>query len=246
MVTQKLKFVLAALLIISSSPALAYHDKFDALLKDYVKPVTKNDINYNGVSYDAWAKDERHKEVLDEILAINPANLETKDEKLAFWINAYNLLTIDLITREGERESIKELGGLITSPWDKYDWPIAGKDYTLNDIEHEIIRKLGEPRIHFAINCAAKSCPDLRTESYRADKLEAQLAEQTKLTFANETKGFKKGSDNSVKITKVMDWFGEDFDDGDLNKWLQPYFPDVVKKDTDINFFSYDWSLNKQ
>lgn len=235
----------AAIFFISNS-ALAYHDKLDGLLKDHVKALTANGIAYNGVDYDAWAKDERHPEVRDAILGVNPADLKTKNEKLAYWINAYNVLTIDLITREGERDSIKDLGGFITSTWDKYKWSINGKDYTLNDIEHKTIRKLGEPRIHFAINCAAKSCPDLRKEAYRADKIDAQLADQTKLTFANESKGYKKGKGNSVKVTKVMDWFGEDFDGGDLNKWLQPYFPDTVNKDTDVNFFSYDWSLNKQ
>lgn len=235
-----------AIIFITSNSALAYEDKLDGLLKDHIKPITANGIQYNGVDYDAWANDERHKQVLDEILKTDPSTLSSKNEKLAFWINAYNVLTIDLITLEGERESIKDLGGLITSPWDKFKWSIAGKEYTLNDIEHKTIRKLGEPRIHFAINCAAKSCPDLRAESYKADKLDSQLADQTKKTFANSTKGYKKGSGNSVKVTKVIDWFDEDFAGGDLNKWLQSYFPDTVNKDTDINFFSYDWSLNKQ
>ena len=228
-------------------PSYAYFDTLDGLLKDHVKPVTAKGIEYNGVDYDAWSKDTRHAQVRDEILAKNPANLGSKNEKLAYWINAYNVLTIDLITREGERESIKNLGGTFSTPWKKHKWTIAGKEYTLDDIEHGVIRKLGEPRIHFAVNCAAKSCPDLRAEAYRPATLNAQLDEQTRLTFKNSTKGYAQvDGQNAVRVTKVMDWFDEDFNGGDLRGWLKPYFPNVINEDTSVKFFSYDWSLNKQ
>jgi len=242
------KFLLTAtVLTITSSPAYAYFDTLDGLLKDHVKPVTANGTQYNGVDYDAWAKDTRHVQVREQILTKNPASLGSNNEKLAYWINAYNVLTIDLITREGERESIKNLGSTFTSPWKKHTWKIAGKDYTLDDIEHGIIRKMDEPRIHFAVNCAAKSCPDLRAEAYRPTKLNTQLDDQTRLTFKNSTKGYAKlDGENTVRVSKVMDWFDEDFNNGDLRSWLQPYFPNVINDDTNIKFFSYDWSLNKQ
>jgi len=242
----KLLMTTAALTFIAQ-PSYAYFDKLDGLLKDHVKPVTAKGIKYNGVDYDAWAKDTRHVQVRDEILAKNPATLGSKDEKLAYWINAYNVLTIDLITREGENDSIKNLGGTLTSPWKKHKWTIAGKEYALDDIEHGIIRKLGEARIHFAVNCAAKSCPDLRAEAYRPNKLNAQLDEQTRLTFENTTKGYAQvDGQNAVRVSKVMDWFDDDFNGGDLRSWLQPYFPETINGDTSVKFFSYDWSLNKQ
>ena len=240
-----LTFLFAFTLMISQS-AFAYLDDLDGLLSTHVKPVTAKGIQYNGVNYDAWAKDPRHKTVLNEILATNPKTLVTKNEKLAYWINAYNVLTIDLITREGEQDSIKNLGSTFVNPWKKHKWTITGTEYTLDTIEHKIIRPMGEPRIHFAINCAAKSCPDLRAEAYRADTLETQLDNQTQLTLKNSTKGYKKGSDNSVTVSKVMDWFKEDFNKGDLNSWLKTYRADDINNDTKIKFYDYDWSLNKQ
>ena len=239
------KLLLILGLIILPTSAHAYHDDLDGLLGDYVKPITKEGITYNGVDYSAWSKDSRHAKVRDEILAINPASLGSKNEKLAYWINAYNVLTIDLITREGETESIKNLGSTFSSPWKVHKWTIAGKEYTLDNIEHDTIRPLGDARIHFAVNCAAKSCPDLRNEAYRASKIDTQLDEQTRLTFKNTTKGYKKEDGNTIRLTKVLDWFDEDFNDGDLNSWMQTYFPEV-NEDTSIRFFSYGWSLNSQ
>lgn len=240
------KCLLFLIFLVMPLSAQAYENDLNGLLKDNVKTVIAENTQYNGVNYDAWGKDPRHIKVRDAILAVMPKNLLSKNEKLAYWINAYNVLTIDLITREGESNSIKNLGGTFTSPWKKHKWVIAGKAYTLDDIEHKIIRPLGDARIHFAINCAAKSCPDLRTEAYRADRLNAQLEDQTKKTFQNSTKGYKQDGENTVRVTKVMDWFDEDFNNGNLKTWLKAYFPNVVSEDTDIQFFDYDWSLNKQ
>ncbi len=239
---------LTALLLIAISfqPAFAYENDLDGLLKSHVKTVTKKDITYNGVDYDAWGKDPRHAKVRDGVLAVNPAALKSKNDKLAYWINAYNVLTIDLITREGERDSIKNLGSTFTSPWKKHKWTIAGKEYSLDNIEHDIIRPMGEARIHFAVNCAAKSCPDLRAQAYRASKLDAQLDDQARKTFKNASKGYQALNGNAVKVTKVMNWFKKDFNQGDLNSWLAPYFPEDVNAETNISFFNYDWSLNKQ
>lgn len=226
-------------------PLPSYERDLDGLLKDHVEPTTADGIDYNGVDYNAWGKDPRHAQVRDAILAVDPASLSSKEEQLAFWINAYNVLTIDLITRTDEQKSIKDLGNVFDSPWDKYTWEIHGKEHTLNNIEHDIIRKMGEPRIHFAVNCAAKSCPDLRAEAYSADKLDAQLEEQANLTLGNQTKGYRKEKGNAVRVTKIMDWYGDDFDNGDLNSWLETYKPDEVNSDSKVSFFKYDWSLNK-
>ena len=241
-----LYIILTLVIFAAASPAHAYVDDLDGLLGEHVKAATANGVTYNGVDYDAWAADARHVKVRDEILKTNPATLSSKNEKLTFWINAYNVLTIDLITKEGERKSIKNLGTTFNSPWKKYTWRINGKDYTVDGIEHEIIRPLGEPRIHFAINCAAKSCPDLRAEAYRADRLETQLSEHTTLTLENQTKGFAAAGENTIRVSKVMDWFKKDFNNGDLRGWLTQYFPETINDQTNIKFFKYDWSLNKR
>lgn len=235
-----------ALSLFFMNTAMAYEDTLDGLLKDHVKPITAGGIQYNGVDYDAWNKDPRHETVKKEILSTDVSSLKAKNEKLAFWINAYNFLTIDLIIREGERDTIKNLGGTFISPWKKHKWNIGGKSYTLDQIEHDTIRPLGEPQIHFAVNCAAISCPDLRNEVYRADKLDAQLKDQTNSTLNNTTKGYVKLDGNAVKITKVMDWYDNDFSNGDLNEWLGVYKPNEVNANTNIDFFDYNWSLNKK
>ncbi len=133
-------------------------------------------------------------------------------------IEYWNVLTIDLITRTEEQESIRNLGNIFNSPWDTHTRDIAGKAHSLNHIEHDTIRSMNEPRIHFAVNCAANSCPDLRTEADRSDKLDAQLEDQTVLTLDNSSKGYSRADDGIVRVTKMMDWYEEDFDNGDLNK----------------------------
>lgn len=245
-IAKPLFFTLTLTWLAWSNHAVAYENDLDGLLKSYVKPTKQAGIRYNGVNYEAWAKDPRHAKVKNQILRTNATQLKSKNEKLAYWINTYNLLTIDLITREKETESIKNLGSLFSSPWKKHRWNVNGKALSLDDIEHNIIRKLNDARIHFAINCAAKSCPDLRTEAYRSNKLDAQLRHQVQLTLNNSSKGFLQEKGNAVKVTKVMDWFREDFNQGNLHTWLTPYKKQSVNKNTQIRFFAYDWSLNKQ
>lgn len=227
--------------------AFAYLDDYNGLLKDYVKPVVSNGIKYNGVNYDKWQFDKRHKKVRQALQNTDPSQLRSQRERLAFWINAYNFFTIDLIIQRGERDSIKDLGGVLETPWQRFRWSIGGNEYTLDNIEHDIIRKIGDPRIHFAVNCAAKSCPDLRREAYTTEKIDKQLDEQVRLTFANTTKGFAKVKDkNSIVLTKVMDWYEEDFSNGKLQIWMEQWKPELVDPKTSIGFFSYDWSLNSQ
>lgn len=241
------KILLFLTLFTLSITAHAYENDLDVLLKTHVKTVTKSGIQYNAVNYTAWGKDPRHAKVRDEILKTDANTLKSKDQKLAYWINAYNVLTIDLITSKKETKSIKNLGTLFRSPWKKHSWTVNGKKLTLDHIEHKIIRPLNDARIHFAINCAAKSCPDLRREAYRANKLNGQLQHQVNLTLNNASKGFKSTNGNkAVKVSKVMDWFKVDFNKGNLNTWLQPYKKQFVNANTKISFFDYDWSLNKQ
>ena len=214
---------------------------YDGLLKSNVHPTVKNGIIYNGVNYDSWTADPRHKEALQLLLAENTDSF-TEDQKKSFWINAYNFLTIELIIREKERDSIKNLGSIFTSPWKKHSWGIDGHDYTLDHIEHKILRPMGDARIHFAINCASISCPDLRAESYQADMLNKQLNDQVKMALTNTEKVFREDG-NTIYISKIFDWFGEDFKGGDINSWLSEY--KEIDRNVSIKFMDYNWSLNK-
>lgn len=240
-------FVFATCLNSSVMANDRFEPSYNEMLKEHVRPQKAiNGIVYNGVDYRAWKQDPRYPQVMKRLSDFNPSLLKTESEKLAFWINAYNLLTIDLIIKNGEKESIKNLGSLFKNPWKKYKWDIGGKVYTLDEIEHKILRPMGEPRIHFAINCAAISCPDLRAEAYDPLILERQLDNQVYVTLRNDTKGMQKVRNrNMIYLTRVMQWFDEDFNNGDLISWLETYRPELINRDIIIRFFPYDWSLNK-
>lgn len=244
---KKVAAAVLAVMLATAQPALAgesyerFLSLYDGLLQTHIHPAEKDGIAYNGVDYDGWAADSRHKEALKLLLAENPG-FYTGDAKKAFWINVYNFLTIDLIVREGERKSIKNLGGTFTSPWTRHAWPLSGMDYTLDYIEHKILRPMGDARVHFAINCASVSCPDLRLESYRADRLNDQLNEQVMATLANEGKGLRRNGD-TLYVSKIFDWFKEDFKGGDIIGWLADYAK--IDPNASLRFMDYDWSLNK-
>ena len=165
---------------------------------------------------------------------------------MAYWINVYNFLTVDLIIREKETDSIKNLGGFFSSPWKKHKWILHDKSYTLDQIEHKILRKMNEPRIHMAINCASLSCPDLLTEAYRANQIESQLEKQTLLFLQDSTKGMQIQGRN-LKLSKLFDWFAEDF--GNKQKlilFLQKYSQEIKFDSVVEGYLKYDWKLNSK
>lgn len=219
--------------------ALTFVEPLDALLIDYVKKGQKEEIKSTLVDYANWADDERHYIAMGMLEAANLNTLKSKEEILAFWINAYNILTIDLIIKEKEKKSIKNLGGLLLSPWKAHSWTVAGQDVTLDDIEHKILRKLEEPRIHFAINCASLSCPNLREESYRPHQLNAQLNDQTRTFLLNPQKGLKIQK-NNLYVSSIFKWFEEDFEN--VHHFLKQYQP--IEGEPEILYLAYNWNLN--
>lgn len=229
---------------LSAHAAMPDLSDYDAMLNDHVMPDQRQDrIQYNAVDYDAWANDPRHDQAMQSITDFDPARLSSRAEKLSFWINAYNLLTIDLIIDQDERNSIKDIGNIFTNPWQDFNWNIGEKKVTLDQIEHDIIRPMGEERIHFAINCAAISCPDLRTTAYTPGELDAQLSDQVQKTLANSTKGLRIDG-NTVYVSKIFDWFAEDFNNSNVKTWIVKH-SDRVSDEMDLDYLRYDWSLNK-
>ena len=221
----------------------AYFQPYDALLKAHVHAGEKQDIKGNLVDYKSWSADPNHAAAMQKLGAVLPESLSGK-EAMAFWINAYNLLTIDLIIQQNERDSIKKIGGIIGNAWKDYHWTIGGKRYALDEIEHTILRKMGDPRIHMAINCASLSCPDLRTEAYIAEKLDAQLNEQVSIFLRNKGKGLHK-TETGITISKIFDWFEEDFKTGGgVAQFIHSHDPSVVKDTRIDGYFDYNWKLN--
>ncbi len=176
-------------------------------------------------------------------------NTWKQEEKLAYWINAYNAFTVLLIIENYPLTSIKDLNSLISIPfintiWDKEFIHISDFSYSLNDIEHGILRKqFEEPRIHFAINCASVSCPNLRSEAYTAENLFSQLEMQSRLFINDESKNLI--GNKNLKISKIFSWFGGDFKKNEtLIAFLNKYSEVDIKENADISFMEYDWSLN--
>ncbi|MGE5944889.1 MAG: DUF547 domain-containing protein, partial [Flavobacteriales bacterium] len=163
-----------------------------------------------------------------------------KEDKLAYWINAYNALTVDLIIRNYPIKSIKD----IKNPWKQRLWKLGNTSYNLDEIEHDILRKMNEPRIHFAIVCASYSCPKLQNEAFVASKLESQLTMATKSFLADKNRN--ELSENSLKISKIFDWFSKDFKQkGSLIEFLNQYSNINISENAKIKYKEYNWSLNE-
>ena len=167
-------------------------------------------------------------------------------QRLATLLNAYNAFTLKLIVDhydEGRLRSITDLHG--GKPWDRPDWTLSGQRLSLNQIEHELIRPVfAEPRIHWALVCAAYSCPPLRQEAYAADRLEQQLADQERRVLLADDPRFIRvdDDDRSARVTPLFDWYGQDF--GDWRDYINQRRPGSDLKIA--GFLEYDWTLNDQ
>lgn len=233
-------------MMIAPMQGFAYEEDLNGLLSGYVKPVKKDNINYHGVDYDSWSQDKRHVKVRNAIQKQKINNFKSKDEALSFWINAYNFFVVDLIIQKGERDSIQDLKG-VESPFKRYKWSVDGKVYTLQEIMDQHIRSADDERVHFALSCAAKSCPDLYMQAYSAKKLDNQLSLQTKKFIQNKAKGFNiTKKPNTVIISPIFKEYSDDFNKGNVKSWLQPHFPLFINAVTKITYFDFDWSLNSQ
>ena len=155
----------------SNSEAFDFSD-WDVLIKKHVTPKTLEGVPLNAVDYANLKKDPLFSDIISRLEPYSLKSLESDKSKLTFWINVYNILAAKMITDHYPIESIKDVGSLFKSVWKRPAGKVGGKERTLNDIEHEILRKMDEPRIHVAIVCASISCPDLRLEAYTAGKAE--------------------------------------------------------------------------
>ncbi|MFT6716812.1 MAG: hypothetical protein ACJA0Q_001460, partial [Saprospiraceae bacterium] len=165
----------------------------------------------------------------------------SKNEQLAFWINAYNAFTVKLILNNYPTKSINDL----TKPWDEKFFSIGGIKMNLNHIEHKILRvKFKEPRIHFAIVCASFSCPKLSNKAFTAKNVQVQLATLTK-GFVNDTKR-NKITANKIEISEIFNWFKGDFTKkGSLIEFLNKYSNVKINAKAKVSHLKYNWSLNE-
>ncbi len=202
------------------------------------------------VDYRALRGDPDWERLLASLERADPEALATRAERLAFWINVYNVLAIDVVRRHYPVESIRDVGSLLRPVWKREAGRVGGEPRTLHEIEHEILRPMGEPRIHAAIVCASTSCPSLRREPYRAERLDAQLDDALRAFLADPNKGSRLEPEAGVlRVSRIFRWFEEDF--GDVLAFLEPQLPEATRAwlaghgdSVRLRHFDYDWSLN--
>jgi len=218
------------------------HKIWDELTKKYVTP--KGYMDYKGIIKDS-TKLNKYLELLS---SNHPKDTWTSNERKAYWINAYNAFTVKLIIDNYPVKSIKDLGGAIyrvNTPWDIKFIKIEGKEYHLNDLEHNILRKEWEDaRIHAAVNCASISCPRLRAGAFTADNLDKQLDEQMHIFINDETKNVI--NEKSAKLSKLFKWFSGDFKNNapSVIAYINKYSDTKLSEEAEIDYMEYDWSLN--
>ncbi len=217
--------------------------EYGGLLHDFVHAGEKNGVHVNLVDYRAWKADARWQYALQKLADADVSGLGSKEERLAFWINAYNMMAIKKVLDAWPVQSIRDEGSFFRSVWKQDVGVVAGKVRTLNEIEHHILRPMGEPLMHVAIVCASVSCPDLRAEPYDAADLYTQLHEQAVLFLNNQGKGFHVDADG-VHVSKIFDWFADDF--SDVPAWIHRYHTAFPASSSIEDYLSYDWQVNAQ
>ena len=228
----------------AGSPAPPDHSIWNELLSKYVEDGGL--VDYNG-----FISEKANLQTYLDLLSENaPSESWTDNQKLAYWINAYNPFTVKLIVDNYPLKSIKDLNPTITIPtvksiWTKEWFQIGGVDFSLDKIEHKILRKeFEEPRIHFAVNCASISCPILRAEAYTADKVDRQLDEQARIFLNDPTRNVI--TKDRIQISKIFSWFGGDFKkDQSLVEFIDQYTEVDIDEKAKVKFMKYDWNLNE-
>jgi hypothetical protein len=239
------------LLIMCSSKLFAngdvkLHAEWDFILKKYVH---EGKVDYNKII--SMPADLKRLNDYLMVLGNTEVSLLTRDEQLAFWINAYNAFTVKLILNHYPLKSIKD----IKNPWKQKLWYAGNEKLSLDDIEHIKLRnEFKEPRIHFAIVCASIGCPELYPEAFQKDNIEQLLNRVTRHFFSARRNYYLKSSGKItiIYLNRIFKWFKSDFgnDDKQIVKFILPY---VQKQDRDlinisdavkITYLDYDWSLN--
>lgn len=222
-----------------SEPIIAKPEVFDHTLWNDI--LQKHVSNQGQVDYKALKTDRKMVTNYITTLGKNtPKNTWSKADRLTYWINAYNAMTIDLILRNYPIKSIKD----IKNPWEQRLWKLETKWYNLEEIEHQILRKMNEPRIHFAIVCASVSCPKLSNKAYSASHLDAQLTQATK-DFLADTKR-NNISKNDLKLSKLFQWFSKDFkSNGSVIDFINQYTDIEISQQAKKSYKNYNWDLNE-
>lgn len=205
---------------------------YESILAQHVTAEGK--VDYTGLKKELPS----FRKVVADMTARKPDDTWSREEQMAFWINTYNAYTLLVVTAHYPVGSILDIDNGET--WKVAQAVVGGRNYTLDEIEHEVLRsRYHDPRIHFAINCAAASCPPLMNSAYRPARLEQQLDDRTRLFIhsrQNEITPFK------ARLSELFRWYASDF--GDVPAYINRYASTKLTPGSTISYIPYDWSLN--
>ncbi len=243
-------FIGLTLLLLPLSVVAADLDELNKPYQEVLKSFVQNGL----VDYGSLKDKDAIERFLEEGSKItqNEFGQWTEEAKLAYLINLYNAYTLKLIKDHYPIKSIKDINLKGAGPWDIPIVKYLGKDITLNQLEYDIILKeYDEPRVHFALVCAALGCPVLLNKPYTGEMLDTQLEEQTKLFLGDKTKNYYEQGKNTLHLSPIFKWFGPQFDTkyGSVLEFVTPHIPGLedargAGQAVSIEYTDYDWSLN--
>lgn len=243
----------AALLALALAAPAAANDLalYARLLERHTQEVA--DLARVRVDYPAISTSPDWRRLVASLASADPAALRTREQQLAFWINAYNILAIDLVAQHYPIASIRDVGSRLRPVWKRPAGRVGGRAVTLDEIEHEIVRPLGDPRTHAVVICASTSCPALPREPLAAERLDAQLDAAMRRWMADPGKGLQiDRATNTVRASRIFDWFEKDFAKaGGVLAFVARYAPESDREwlrahgaSAQIEYFDYDWAVN--
>lgn len=258
-----LRYFILCLFLAVAPPVGADAPQFDHRYPDW-NLVLHRFVKDGGVDYPAL---KRNSDLLNAFLQ-SVSHLSGREyegwngeQKIAFWINAYNALAIKVVLNHyPPKKSLSWKAVAYPEPsiqqipnvWGRPLIKIFGEDFSLNRIEHEILRKkFEEPRIHFALVCAARGCPPLRKEAYVAERLNAQLDDQARQFFSEPGKAKYEAEENTLYLSSILRWFQKDFEMtggpiGFAKRLMAKESAQKLSGETKIKWLDYDWSLNER
>jgi len=228
-----------------AGPLFELNGLYQTLLDEYASSGEKNSKPANMINFAELKEDPRLGLLVGLLQSYPKENLDSQSKKIAFYLNAYNILSIAKVTEHWPIKRLKSLGTFMKPVWTHPAGNVCGEKMTLRKLEHEILRKLNEPRIHFALNCASMSYPDLRLEPYEASALDKQLEEQVKIFMSQDGKGIRIKKTGKVKLSPIFKWFAEDFGPlGGVEVFIQRYMPSSGPRWRVVGYLNYDWDVN--
>ena len=234
----------------SGTQSAASHAEFTNILQKYVSAPDGQGLthfDYSGLKANGADKAALDS-YIDRLGAVNPASLSPK-EQIAHYANIYNAVTVQVIVDNYPVSSIRKLGPLSTGPWKKKLLKINGQPSSLNDVEHEILRKqFPSPYVHYMVNCASVGCPNLLDSAWEASTLE-QKRQQAAAAYINSPRGVQI-TPKGLKISSIFKWFKEDFGGKDgtlkhIRQYAGPQLAAAIDNGAKIVDYGYDWSLNE-